>query len=89
MAGVEGFEPSHAGIRIRCLNHLATPQSDRVKNHPDLRARILHASLKKETVPLRKTPCFNDDGGAGLRLPVKTAFPESLAAPPHHEYLRR
>lgn len=26
MAGVVGFEPTHAGIRIRCLNHLATPQ---------------------------------------------------------------
>ncbi len=22
MAGVEGFEPSHAGIKIRCLNQL-------------------------------------------------------------------
>ena len=27
MAGVAGFEPTNAGIKIRCLNHLATPQS--------------------------------------------------------------
>ena len=26
MAGVAGFEPTNAGIKIRCLNHLATPQ---------------------------------------------------------------
>ena len=26
MAGVEGFEPTNAGIKTRCLNHLATPQ---------------------------------------------------------------
>ena len=25
MAGVAGFEPTNAGIKIRCLNHLATP----------------------------------------------------------------
>ena len=25
MAGVEGFEPSNAGIKSRCLNRLATP----------------------------------------------------------------
>ena len=27
LAGVAGFEPTNAGIKIRCLNHLATPQS--------------------------------------------------------------
>ena len=27
VAGVAGFEPTNAGIKIRCLNHLATPQS--------------------------------------------------------------
>ena len=26
VAGEEGFEPSHAGIKIQCLNHLTTPQ---------------------------------------------------------------
>ena len=26
LAGVEGFEPSSAGVRVQCLNHLATPQ---------------------------------------------------------------
>ena len=26
LAGVAGFEPTNAGIKIRCLNHLATPQ---------------------------------------------------------------
>src|SRR5260221_3744038 len=26
MAGEEGFEPSYAGIKIRCLTSLATPQ---------------------------------------------------------------
>ena len=26
VAGVAGFEPTNAGIKIRCLNHLATPQ---------------------------------------------------------------
>ena len=26
MAGVVGFEPTDAGIKTRCLNHLATPQ---------------------------------------------------------------
>ncbi len=31
MAGVEGFEPSNAGIKIRCLNRLATPQ---YRSHP-------------------------------------------------------
>lgn len=25
MAGAEGFEPTDAGIKTRCLNHLATP----------------------------------------------------------------
>ena len=25
LAGVAGFEPTSAGIKIRCLNHLATP----------------------------------------------------------------
>ncbi len=30
MAGVAGFEPTNAGIKIRCLNHLATPQSKMV-----------------------------------------------------------
>lgn len=25
LAGEEGFEPSYAGIKIRCLNRLATP----------------------------------------------------------------
>ena len=25
LAGVAGFEPTNAGIKIRCLNHLATP----------------------------------------------------------------
>src|SRR5690606_32777789 len=25
LAGAEGFEPTHAGIKTRCLNHLATP----------------------------------------------------------------
>ena len=27
LAGVEGFEPSSAGVRVQCLNHLATPLS--------------------------------------------------------------
>ena len=31
MAGVAGFEPTNAGIKIRCLNHLATPQCDKKK----------------------------------------------------------
>ena len=26
LAGEEGFEPSHAGIKTQCLNHLTTPQ---------------------------------------------------------------
>ena len=26
MAGPVGFEPTHAGIKTRCLNRLATPQ---------------------------------------------------------------
>ena len=26
LAGEEGFEPSHAGIKIQCLNRLTTPQ---------------------------------------------------------------
>ena len=26
MAGAVGFEPTDAGIKTRCLNHLATPQ---------------------------------------------------------------
>lgn len=30
LAGVEGFEPSHTGIKIRCLNRLATPLSKTV-----------------------------------------------------------
>ena len=30
VAGVAGFEPTNAGIKIRCLNHLATPQCDKV-----------------------------------------------------------
>lgn len=25
VAGAEGFEPTNAGIKTRCLNHLATP----------------------------------------------------------------
>ena len=29
VAGVAGFEPTNAGIKIRCLNHLATPQCGR------------------------------------------------------------
>ena len=28
MAGVVGFEPTNAGIKTRCLNHLATPQCE-------------------------------------------------------------
>ena len=31
MAGVAGFEPTNAGIKIRCLNHLATPQYGDIK----------------------------------------------------------
>ena len=31
MAGVAGFEPTNAGIKIRCLNHLATPQYGTLK----------------------------------------------------------
>ena len=31
MAGVAGFEPTNAGIKIRCLNHLATPQYNGLK----------------------------------------------------------
>ena len=27
LAGEEGFEPSHAGIKIQCLNRLTTPQN--------------------------------------------------------------
>ena len=27
LAGVEGLEPPNAGIRIRCLTNLATPQN--------------------------------------------------------------
>ena len=30
MAGVAGFEPTNAGIKIRCLNHLATPQFEKL-----------------------------------------------------------
>ena len=29
LAGVAGFEPTNAGIKIRCLNHLATPQYEK------------------------------------------------------------
>ena len=32
VAGVAGFEPTNAGIKIRCLNHLATPQYVGKKN---------------------------------------------------------
>ena len=39
MAGEEGFEPSNAGIKIRCLNHLATPQRE------NRRARIARARM--------------------------------------------
>ena len=31
VAGVAGFEPTNAGIKIRCLNHLATPQYGKEK----------------------------------------------------------
>ena len=31
VAGVAGFEPTNAGIKIRCLNHLATPQYGDIK----------------------------------------------------------
>ena len=31
VAGVAGFEPTNAGIKIRCLNHLATPQYNGLK----------------------------------------------------------
>ena len=31
LAGVAGFEPTNAGIKIRCLNHLATPQYGDIK----------------------------------------------------------
>ena len=30
LAGVAGFEPTNAGIKIRCLNHLATPLNQMV-----------------------------------------------------------
>ena len=53
MAGVEGFEPSNAGIKSRCLNRLATPhhQSDVVErrkrrnNSKNLELQLLYPDL--------------------------------------------
>ncbi len=58
MAGEEGFEPSNAGIKIRCLNQLGdSPAVDRLRYEAS-EAQIIQDIKKKtervDTIPLMK-----------------------------------
>ena len=50
LAGEEGFEPSHAGIKIRCLNQLGdsptrTPQGDPYGGEARIISKILRLHI--------------------------------------------
>ena len=54
LAGEEGFEPSHAGIKIQCLNRLTTPQQRDLAGEEGFEPS--HAGIKIQCLNRLTTP---------------------------------
>ena len=59
LAGEEGFEPSHAGIKIQCLNRLTTPQQRDLAGEEGFEPS--HAGIKIQCLkPLDDSPTLSN-----------------------------
>ena len=61
LAGEEGFEPSHAGIKIQCLNRLTTPQQRDLAGEEGFEPS--HAGIKIQCLNRLTTPQQRDLAG--------------------------
>ena len=61
LAGEEGFEPSHAGIKIQCLNRLTTPQLTKSYETADEYLILPHNKLHMIEKPVGKLYLLLDE----------------------------